>query len=171
MNPSGASRRDPPLRSLELLAALHRHGVDFVVIGGFALAAHGYVRGTKGVDVVPEPSRANLRRLLRALAALEAEPMAIGDFEPEEVLELRLENLELGGNRLLRTRFGRLDVMQHVEGMRDYAQLREQAIRPEVPELGGQVLFVGLDDLIALKRAAGRPEDLRDIAELERARS
>lgn len=164
------SRREAPLRALELLRALRGHRVEFVVIGGFALAAHGYVRGTQDLDIVPEPSRANLQRLLGALGALDAQPLAIGDFKPEEVLPLSLENLELGGNWLLRTRLGRLDVMQHVEGMRDYAQLRERALAPELRELEEDVLFVGLDDLIALKRAAGRPEDLRDIAELERAR-
>jgi hypothetical protein len=119
---------------------------------------------------VPEPSPANLQRLHDALGTLDAEPLAIGDFKTEEILPLSLENLELGGNWLLRTRLGRLAVLQHVEGMRDYAQLRERALAPELPELEEEVLFVGLDDLIALKRAAGRPEDLRDIAELERAR-
>ncbi|MGI8438584.1 MAG: hypothetical protein ACR2NV_00015 [Thermoleophilaceae bacterium] len=68
---------------------------------------------------------------MNALEELEAEPRAVGDFRPEEVLHLGLENLERGGNWLLRTRFGRLDVMQ---------------------------------------RAAGREEDLRDIAQLERVR-
>jgi transcriptional regulator with XRE-family HTH domain len=164
------SRRDPPLRALELLRNLRGHRVEFVVIGGFALAAHGCVRGTKDLDIVPEPSPANLQRLLDALGRLDVEPLAIGNSKPEEVPPLSLENLELGGNWLLRTRLGRLDVMQHVEGMRDYAELRERALAPELPELEQEVLFVGLDDLIALKRAAGRPEDLRDIAELERAR-
>lgn len=166
----GAHRREPPLRPLDLLAALRAHSVEFVVIGGFSLAAHGYVRGTKDVDIVPEPSRSNLRRLLRALKSLDAEPLAIGDFSPNEVLELSLKNLELGGNWLLRTRFGRLDVMQYVTGMQSYEDLRQGAVEPELPELEAGVPFAGLDDLIALKRAAGRDEDLRDIAELERAR-
>lgn len=162
-------RREPPLRALELLAALREHEVEFIVIGGFSLAAHGYVRGTKDLDIVPEPSRANLRRLLGALESLDAEPLAAGDFEAGEILELNLDNLALGGNWLLRTRFGRLDVMQYVEGMQSYEQLRDQAITPELESLPGKILFAGRDDLIALKRAAGREQDLIDIAELERA--
>ena len=161
---------EAPLRPFELLAALRDHGVEFIVIGGFSLAAHGYVRGTKDLDIVPEPSPGNLRRLMAALTALDAEPLALGDFRAAEFLELSLENLALGGNWLLRTRYGRLDVMQSVEGMHSYDQLRERAFEPDMDELRAGTLFAGLDDLIALKRATGREEDLRDIAELERAR-
>lgn len=163
------ARREPPLRALDLLAVLREHDVEFVVIGGFALAAHGYVRGTKDLDIVPDPSRGNLRRLLGALESLDAEPLAVGDFEPGEIIELNLENLALGGNWLLRTRFGRLDVMQYVEGMQSYQQLREEAITPDFEALPSHTLFAGRDDLIALKRAAGRDQDLIDIAQLEQA--
>jgi len=152
------------------MAALRRHQVDFVVIGGFSLAAHGYVRGTKDLDIVPEPGRPNLGRLMDALEELQAEPLALGDFRPEEVLPLGLENLELGGNWLLRTRFGRLDVMQYVEGLKNYARLRAGAVEIELSELPDPPPFAGYDDLIAMKRAAGREEDLRDIAQLERVR-
>lgn len=157
-----------PLRPLDLLAMLVAHGVEFVVIGGFSLAAHGYVRGTKDVDVVPDPSPANLARLLSALTDLEAEPLAVGDFEKDEVLELTAENLQLGGNWLLRTRFGRLDVMQYVAGVRSYDALREGAVA--LPGLDPSPPFAGYADLITMKRATGRDQDLRDLAELERRR-
>lgn len=159
------------MRALELLAALTAHKVEFVVIGGFSLAAHGFVRGTKDVDIVPEPSRDNLQRLLVALQDLEAEPLAIGDFKQEELpLQLDLAGLSQGGNWLLRTRLGRLDVMQHVQGMTSYQQLRAGAMSPELAELDDAPPFAGYDDLIAMKHAAGRDQDLIDIAELERAR-
>ncbi len=169
-HPAAGRRTEPPLRPLHLLAALRRHDVEFVVIGGYSLAAHRYVRATKDLDVVPAPSRANLERLLAALEDLDAEPLAVGDFKAHEVPGLNLENLEMGGNWLLRTRYGRLDVMQYVEGMKSYEHLRAGAITRELPGFDRPPLFAGLDDLIALKQAAGREQDLADIAELERRR-
>lgn len=167
---AAAPRRMPPLKAPDLLRTLHRHGVEFVVIGGFSLAAHSVARATKDLDVVPEPSSANLRRLLSALEDLDASPSALDDFEANEILELTLENLELGGNWILRTRYGRLDVMQYVEGVRDYRRLREGAVQPKIETIEEPVLFAGFDDLIAMKTAAGRDQDLIDIDTLERSR-
>lgn len=160
----------PPLKAPDLLRTLRKHGVEFVVIGGFSLAAHSAARATKDLDIVPEPSRANLRRLLAALEDLEAAPTALDDFSPDEILDLNLENLELGRNWILRTRYGRLDIMQNVEGVRDYRRLRDGAVQPEIAMLDEDVLFAGLDDLIAMKTAAGRDQDLIDIDTLERSR-
>ena len=152
------------LRPPELLGALAEHGGEFVVIGGFALAPHGYVRATKDVDIVPAPERANLRRLAAALRHLDAE-VDIGDIDPEELrIEPDQDGLAAGGNWVFQTRFGRLDVMQDVPGLRGYEQLRERAI-----EVNG-VLYPGYEDLISMKAAAGREEDLRDIGALEAAR-
>jgi hypothetical protein len=167
----GDSRlRMPPLKAPDLLRTLTRHGVEFVVIGGFSLAAHAAARATKDVDIVPEPSLENLRRLMAALEELEAAPVGLEDFKPEELVELSFENLQLGGNWILRTRFGRLDVMQYVEGVRGYDQLRQGAVTPAIELLDEPVMFAGLDDLIAMKVAAGRDQDLIDIETLERAR-
>ena len=167
---AGAAR-EPPLRPLELLAELLRHGVEFVVIGGFSLAAHGVVRATKDLDIVPEPTEENLARLMAALEALDAESLAIGDFRPNELVELTLETLATGGNWLLRTKLGRLDVMQHVHGMKSYRQLRANAVVPELPGLDPAPAFAGYEDLIAMKQASGREQDLRDITDLEMARN
>ena len=152
------------LQPLELLRVLTEHDVDFLVIGGIAVAAHGYVRATKDVDIVAEPSAANLERLMSSLVALDAKP-ELGDFRPKEMpVELTLEGLMQGGNWALDTRFGRLDLMQVVEGARSYNQLRSAAIVKE------GVAYVGLDDLIAMKHAAGRDLDHIDIRALEEAR-
>ncbi len=76
--------RPVPLQPLALLRTLLEHGVEFIVIGGFSLAAHGIVRGTKDVDVVPAPERPNLERLARALKEVEAR-IDLGDLDPEEL--------------------------------------------------------------------------------------
>lgn len=152
------------LQPLELLRVLRERNVDFLVIGGVAVAAHGYVRGTKDVDIIPEPSHANLERLLGALNALDAHP-DVGDFRPEEMpVQLDLHGLAQGGNWFLATRYGRLDLMQAVGGARSYETLREAAIVKD------GIAYVGLDDLIAMKHAAGRDLDHVDIRALEEAR-
>ena len=161
----------PPLRIEELLGVLADHGVEFVIIGGFSLSVHGVVRGTKDVDIVPAPDRANLERLASALAELRAEPLLADDFDPAELgIEPDLEGLSLGRNWVLRTRLGRLDVMQHVAGVNGFGQLAEGAVVAELPGVGS-FRFAGLDDLIAMKTAAGRPQDEIDIVSLERARN
>ena len=153
-----------------LLALLAEHGVDLVIIGGFALGAHGVVRGTKDIDVVPAPERANLRRLAAALRDLRAEVMLADDFDPRELgIDPDEDGLSLGGNWVLRTRLGRLDVMQDIPGVDGYRQLNEGAIEIDVPD-AGRFRFAGYDDLVAMKRAAGRPQDEIDIVALERAR-
>jgi hypothetical protein len=152
------------LRPLELLRALRDHRVDFLVIGGIAVAAHGYVRATKDVDIIPNPERDNLERLWAALVALEARP-DLGDLRAAEMpVDLDLEALAAGCNCFLQTVHGRLDVMQFVEGARSYDRLRADAIVKD------GIAYVGVDDLVAMKQAAGRDLDHIDIRALEEAR-
>ncbi len=161
---SGEQRLLARLQPLELLRVLREHDVDFLVIGGVAVAAHGYVRATKDVDIIPEPSEASLERLVAALRALDAR-QEIGDFPLEEMpLQLDVDGLAQGGNWFLATRYGRLGLMQAVEGARSYETLRGRAV------VKGGIAYVGLDDLIAMKHAAGRDLDHIDIRALEEAR-
>jgi hypothetical protein len=89
------------------------HDVDFVVVGGLAVAAHGFPRATKDVDIVPRPQSGNRRRLFKALRSLDAQPIELGDFRPEELqVPFSPEGLDEGGNWALRTRAGRIDVLQ-----------------------------------------------------------
>ena len=153
------------LRPRELLATLERAGVEFVVIGGFALAPHGYVRATKDLDIVPSPTAANRRRLAAALVELDA-AVAIGDIGADERgLRPDERGLAAGGNWALKTRHGRLDVMQDVPGLRDHAELRARSVVVD------GVHYAGYEDLISMKVASGRDEDLRDVGALEAART
>ncbi len=166
-----AETQSGPLRFFELLEVLNDRDVEFVVIGGLAVILHGYERYTKDVDIVPESSGRNLERLWEALVELEARPAELPDFRPEEIpVPFTLQGLvEGGGNWVLHTRLGRIDVMQWVSGVEGYEGLRPEAVATDIPESGGTVWFAGFDDLIAMKKAAGRPQDLIDITALRMA--
>lgn len=149
-----------------LAASLVGEGVDFVVIGGFAAIAHGAPRVTRDLDVVVEPSSDNLVRLRRMLDAADARLLT--DGESVAVSDADMADLGLGATLHTITRFGRFDVVGAPAGAAPYADLRQRAVRGLLGET--QVLIAGLDDLIAMKRAAGRELDLRDIADLTEPR-
>jgi hypothetical protein len=156
-----------------LLGVLVDHQVDFVIVGGFAVVAHGFVRATKDVDICPDPAADNLERLANALAELEAEPMGLDDFAPEE-FDLRpdREGLSFGGNWTLRTKYGRLDVLQHIKGLGEdgggWQELSRRAVGRNF--VGYDCLFCGYENLLSMKKAAGRPQDELDIKSLKAAR-
>jgi hypothetical protein len=153
-----------------LLTALQEHGVEFVVVGGFSLAAHGVVRATKDIDIVPAPGQANLERLATALAVLDA-TIDLGDIDPDELgIGLDGYGLAHGGNFCLVTSRGRLDVMQDIAGVRGYEELREGAVEISMPGVSAPLQFAGYEALLAMKSAAGRDQDLIDIAALRGAR-
>jgi hypothetical protein len=135
------------------------------------VGAHGYPRGTKDIDLVPSPEGNNLRRLYAALLELGAEPLEIGDFRPKELpVAFAPDGLDAGGNWALGTTAGRVDVLQWIPGIDEgYERLRANAIEDEVPGVG-RIAFAGYDDLVEMKRAAGRPQDAADLHELEQVR-
>lgn len=152
-----------------LLQELVHDGVDFLVIGGVAVGYHGHVRATKDVDVVPSPDRNNLERLARVLDRLEATIEGAEEFEPGELPDpLDPDVLSEGGNWVLSTRLGRLDVMQWIGDKPLWERLSPAAIEDEIGGL--TIKIVSYDDLVALKELAGRPEDLTDLQRLRAAR-
>ena len=162
-----------PLKPEPLLSVLVVHHLSFIVVGGYAVAAHGFVRATKDIDICPDPSEENLRRLAAALKELEAEPIGLDEFaEGEFDLKPDVEGLRHGGNWTLRTKFGRLDVLQHIVGMGEDGGGWKELSRHAIPRsfLGHECLFCSYEDLIRMKRAAGRPQDEIDINSLKAAR-
>jgi predicted nucleotidyltransferase len=159
----------PELDIQGLLGELSREGVDFIVIGGVAVGYHGHIRATKDVDVVPSPDAANLQKLTRVLKRLGAEVEGAEEFDRGELPDpLDPEVLALGGNWVLITQLGRLDVMQWIGDDPLWGKLSSDAIEDRIG--GVPVKFVGYDDLVRLKELASRPEDLSDLARLREAR-
>jgi hypothetical protein len=164
-----------PFRPEPLLSALVEHEVEFIVVGGYAVAAHGVVRATKDVDICPDPDDENLARLAAALEELDAKPIGLDEFEGEFDLKPDLDGLKMGGNWTLITKHGRLDVMQTfsfengVGGEGSYRELAPHAVERDF--LGHRVRFCSYDDLLRMKRAAGRAQDKIDVESLKSARA
>ncbi len=158
-----------PLDPGKLLEALNHAGVKYIVIGGFAVSAHGHPRATRDLDIVPDPTPDNLFRLAKLLATLDAKVMGLEEFREEEFgLKLDVEGLAGGGNYVLLTRFGRLDILQLVAPDLEFADLSPTAVEDTV--FGQLVRFCSYKDLIRMKEASGRPEDLLDVKRLKEAR-
>lgn len=145
-----------------LLAALHEHGVDFVVIGGVAVGAHGYVRATEDLDLVPDPDPANLKLLTAALAALDSTmPTVQGrPFDPEKDGAVILR----GGNVTADTRYGGLDVVQHLRAVPAYSELAQDALDSDL--LGVPVRVCSLGRLRKMKQVLSRTQDRLDLENL-----
>jgi predicted nucleotidyltransferase len=159
----------PELDINAILEELVREGVEFLVIGGVAVGYHGHIRATKDVDIVPAPDPANLARLARTLERLDTEIEGAEEFENEELPDpLDPEALSLGGNWVLRTRLGRLDVMQWIGDQALWEALSPTAIDDEIAGL--PIKMVSYEHLVELKEQAGRPEDLTDLQRLRQAR-
>lgn len=148
-----------------LLARLAEADAEFVLIGGLAVNAWGVVRGTKDVDIVVDPDPENLKRVAEVAVA------AGGHVQRGEALlgsafSIAAE-LASGEQVAIETDLGRLDVVQGLDGVPSFAELRARASEAEV--LGVRVAVCSAADLRAMKVAAGRGQDLVDIENLDSA--
>lgn len=148
-----------------LLQALCDHRVKFILVGGLAAVVHGSARLTQDIDVVYARTPANLRALAQALA--DHQPYLRG-VPPGLPFRWDAETLQRGLNFTLTTRLGDIDLLGEIAGGGGYGELRPHAVQLRL--FGCRVLCLGLDKLIEVKRAAGRPRDLEAIAELESLR-
>jgi hypothetical protein len=146
----------------ELLAALHGGGVRFIVIGGVAVGAHGYVRATEDLDIVPDPEPENLKRLSAALEELGA---TLPTARDRRFRVARDESaLHMGRSLTLDTSVGALDVVQRVPGVPPYPTLEDDAIASDL--LGVPVRICSLAHLREMKRARGTKQDEADLEAL-----
>jgi predicted nucleotidyltransferase len=145
-----------------MLRRLIGAGVDFVVIGGIAVLLHGYPRMTRDLDIAFAFDDVNLEALGQVLVELKARLRGVDEDLPFDPDRRTLQGIEL---LTLETSAGWLDVHRLPRGVASYERLRRNAERVDLD--GIPVLVASPDDLIAMKRAAGRPQDRIDIAALE----
>lgn len=140
--------------------------LDFILVGGLAVAAHGSPRATQVVDVVYRRGADNLAALSAGLAPLSP---SLRGAPPGLPFRLDVPTLRAGLNFTLTTTAGALDLLGEIAGGGRYEQLLPHTIEIEVFGITCRVL--DLESLIRVKRAAGTPKDLEAIAELELLRS
>lgn len=136
----------------EFLQCLNARDVRYLVVDGHAVSFHGYPRFTHDVDVVVLPDEQNARALLSALA-----DFGFGDVRLEPSDFTKPTTVVLGRAP------DQIDIMTFLKGV-DLGAAWARRLAGVID--GVDVPFVSKADLIANKRAVGRPEDLADIARL-----
>lgn len=139
----------------EFVASLSANGVRYLVVGGYAVAAHGHPRFTKDLDIWIEATPDNAQRVLQALDAFGFSGLGLvaADFvEPGSVIQL--------GNPPQR-----IDLLTSMSGVQ-FGECYEMRVQLLV---GSQsVDFIDLDNLVRNKTASGRLQDLADVAALRK---
>jgi len=149
----------------DLLRTLAAGGVDFIVVGGVAAAAHGSPRCTQVVDMVYSREGGNLETLVEAMRP--HHPYLRG-APPGLPFRLDVETLRAGLNFTLVTDLGWLDLLGEIAGGGRYEHLLPHSITVEA--FGSSCRVLDLETLIRTKKLAGRPKDLEALAELESLR-
>ena len=136
-----------------LLKLLNAHNVEFVIIGATAFPVHGYARATLDIDLFIRPEPENVRRTLRALKEFGYD---LTDLSEDDLLTKKV---------LIRQYLVETDIHPFVQGV-----TFDQIWKDRVSGAYGneKVYYASLDNLIAMKKAAGRPKDLEDLKALLR---
>jgi hypothetical protein len=152
-------------RPTALVKALVEGGVDFVIVGGVAVILQAMPRFTKDLDICYSTDHDNLDALGSVLVTLEARLRGIPETVPFVPDGRTLRQTQI---MRLTTPMGDIDLLVNPDGAPSYNALRRHA---DVMELGGQsVRVASIEDMLAMKRAAGRPQDLVDLESLEATR-
>jgi predicted nucleotidyltransferase len=153
-----------PLRLRELLERLVEAEVRFVLVGGLAVNAWGYLRATRDVDVVPDPDPENVAKLGSLLHRLGGRVDVGGRLLDADAISTFLRT---GDRTLVLTELGQIDVLQGLPQVPRYDELEEQAKNVDMDGLLVRVCSLG--HLLEMKRASDRPRDRDDLAALEAA--
>jgi predicted nucleotidyltransferase len=151
-----------------VLTALSNAGVRFVVVGGVAVVLHGYLRMTQDVDLVLDLERENVLNALDVLTGLGLRPLVpvdVHDFADPEKRRDWIENRNMKVFSVRDWKDPFLSVDLFVKEPVPYGDLEARAKPMNVG--GKNVLVAAIDDLVSMKREAGRPVDLLDIEKLQ----
>lgn len=138
----------------DFVASLNAAGVEYVVVGAYAVAFHGIPRFTGDIDFFVAPSRENGEKIVECLRAfgLGALNLTPDDFvDPDRVIQLGVAP-------------NRIDLLTGIEAV-SFADVYARRAQTEIDGL--QISFISREDLIRNKRATGRPQDAADVARLE----
>ena len=155
-----------------VVQALNQAEVRYLVAGGLAVVAHGHVRFTADLDLILDLEERNLRRALEALSQLGYRPrvpVPLLDFADAGKRDGWVRDKGLAVFSLYSDLHPATEVDLFVEDPLGFEDAYARAVRLEVAP-GVEATFVGFNDLIRLKTAAGRPQDLLDIERLQQLR-
>lgn len=153
----------------QVIAALNAAKVRYLVVGGVAVVLHGHLRTTADLDLVVELAPENARRAIAALRALgfvPRAPVAAEAFADPEERRTWIAEKGLTVFSLASAALKGLEVDLFVEEPFEFDAAWRRAVR--VPLDHEIATVASIEDLVALKRASGRPVDLEDVEALER---
>ena len=139
----------------ELFESLNANKVEYMLLGGYAVIAHGYVRNTSDIDVVVSDGVENARRLMRALSDFcfgETELKIELFTEPDIVVRMGIEPMKI-------------EILNYLKGV-DFKDAYSRRKSVQVEDI--IVDIISLADLVTNKRAVARPKDIVDAQELEK---
>ena len=138
----------------DLFRLLNENNVEYVIVGGYAVAFHGFVRATKDIDVLFRNSPQNISCLMDALSdfGITKSDMDIGTFARTGQI------VRLGTPPLM------IELINAVGGV-TFDEIWKNKVSGQYGDI--HMYFLSREDLLKSKKAAGRPQDLRDIEELE----
>jgi len=152
-----------PFEYFDILATLNEHHVRYVLIGGLAAILWGSDNITQDVDVCYARDRENIEALVKALKSMDAHLRGFPKGLPEIIDE---RTFRLGDTMTFDTKFGKFDCLGTPSGTQGFADLAQYAKSMDIGK-GTMVLVAAIDDIIRMKRAAGRVKDLNVVEGLK----
>ena len=139
----------------EFLKLLNENDVDFVILGGYAVAFHGHVRNTQDLDILFRADDCGVQGVIASLRSFGFPESAISGEElayPGNIIRMGIPPV-------------RIELMNQVDGV-EFAEVWEGRAKGSYGDV--PVAFIGLDELLRNKSAAGRPKDMADLDALSK---